>query len=277
MPLWFKNKSMTGVFTLIIFHFKVESVYMNTNPFYFRRNHVTLIEMLIVMSIIALISGIVMVSLDKALVEQRFRNEVGKIINDLRLAQDLMMILGMDVHVKFSEQPENRGIEYKLETETKINKSLQHLMLDKPRELSTIRGVFFDDEDNDQTTEGTLDIKFLSRGAVMSRGVMRLSISSVEIPVNGVLDTYIELSGQPQPIFSNDYYEIVELDKENTDHEVLIEGITLDTIQRLPEKVKQLTAPPVVEEPSGENPPGKKNPKDPKIKKSKQEQLEGVE
>lgn len=225
-----------------------------------RRQYITLLEMLIVMTIIVMIAGAVMIGLEKALVEQRFRDEAGMVVDDLRLAQDLMMILGMDVHVKFTEQQKNQGIEYKLETETAINKNLQHLMIDKVRTLKTIRGVFFEDTLDDQNTEGVLDLKFFSHGVLMSQGVLRLSISSLDHPPNGVLETYIYLAGYPQPIFSDDHYNIVDAGDQLTEESIFKEKITLDTLDYLPEKIKQPSPPP--EEPKEEDqlPEDKKTP-----------------
>lgn len=231
-----------------------------------RRQYVTLLEMLIVMTIIVVIAGAVMIGLEKALVEQRFRDEVGKVVDDLRLAQDLMMILGMDVHVKFTEQQKNQGIEYKLETETAINKNLQHLMIDKVRTLKTIRGVFFEDTLDDQNIEGVLDLKFFSRGVLMSQGVLRLSISSLDRPPNGVLETYIYLAGHPQPIFSDDHYNVVNAESQSTEESLFKERITSETLEYLPEKIKQSPPPPeeATEEeklPEDKNKPVKKNSK----------------
>ncbi len=211
------------------------------------RRYVTLFEILIVMTIIALISGIVAVSLDKAVVDQRFRNEMSMIVDDLRLAQDLMMILGADVRVKFTENKGNKGIKYQFETETKINSSLQNLVLNKPRELKTIRGVFFEDEIENENIEGAITLRFFSRGAVMSRGPMRFSLSGSQTPQEGILESFVYLPGYPALISSTDNFNVEKSDFQAEEAEKFNQLVSHSTFGMLPEKIRN---PPVVNVPA---------------------------
>ena len=106
-----------------------------------RRHFITLLELLIVIAILALVSGVIGVNIKKALLDQRFRMEVGMILDELRLAQDLMLILSTDVHVKFSQDKEKKGIKYWLELETELPERLKKQILQKkdPVKMTRLR------------------------------------------------------------------------------------------------------------------------------------------
>lgn len=217
-----------------------------------RRLPVTLLELLIVIGILALVSGAVAISINKALVDQRFRTEVSLIVDELRLAQDLMLILGTDVHVKFAVDKDKQGIDYWLELETLLPDNLQREIMRRKNQLRTIKGVFFEDELDDEVTEGQLNLQFFSNGAIMSKGIMRLATSDQDHPPEGTLENFICLAGYPRPIFSSDSEAMAEqfcfAEEEGFD-----ERLTQDTVQRLPESVKQSdTAPPKKEEEQSE-------------------------
>lgn len=203
-----------------------------------RKRPVTLLEMLIVMALVAMIAGAVAIGIDRVLVDQRFRNEVGQIVDELKRAQDLMIILGADVHVKFAEQKDNKGIEYWLEMETKLSDSLQREVVNRKKQLKTIRGVFFKDPLNQ--AEGAVDLRFMSKGAVMSRGLLRLSLSGDEPPPEHSLMTFICLSGYPRPIVAID--DKIEAEKGlEGENNAFNESLAKDTYDRLPDEVKKQT------------------------------------
>lgn len=205
----------------------------------FRRRHVTLLEIILVMAILMLVGGLVAVGINKALVDQRFRTEVSLIVDDLRLAQDLMLILGTDVHLKFAKESDEAGIKYWLELETDLNKEIKNQILRKRSNLKTIHGVFFKDETATETTRGQLDIRFLSKGNVMSRGLMRLATSDAETnPPPGTMQTYICLPGYPKPIFNTDILDKAEAECKAAAEMIADTKLTLDTFSKLPESLK---------------------------------------
>lgn len=222
-----------------------------------KRLPVTLLELLVVMAILAAVSGLVTLSINKALVDQRFRTEVSLILDDLRRAQDIMMILGADVHVKFADSKKEKGINYWLEMETQLSPGLQKEIVKNVRLLKTIRGVFF--RDKTQNIEGSIDLSFVSKGAIMSKGVLHLSITENENPDQKTLQTFICLAGYPRPIVEMDTKEEAEKICEAPQDEAFNNSLTRDTLERLPEKVKQ----PVPANPSNSPEPspsgGKKN------------------
>lgn len=207
-----------------------------------RRLPVTLLELLVVIAILALASGIVAVSINKAVVDQRFRTEVGMIVDELRLAQDLMLILGTDVRVYFQETKDQEGIEFWLELDTIIPKEIEREVAKRRYQLKTIKGVFFEDELLTEVHEGKMDVKFLSNGSVMSKGIMRLATSDSEKAQKGILENYICLRGYPTTIKSSETKEEAEKLCTKSD-EAFEEKLTRDTMLRVPDKAKKPLTP----------------------------------
>lgn len=163
-----------------------------------RRSHLTLIEMMIVMVIIALVGGVAAININGALKEQRFRTEVSIVLDQLRLAQDLMLILNTDVHLKFAEEKESQAITYWLEFDYPLAPHWEKELKRKHRPLQAIHRVDFKEGQQTPQTRGQLDLKFLSGGSVMSQGTLILSTSSGERD-DGGLTRYICLPGYPSP------------------------------------------------------------------------------
>lgn len=237
--------------------------------FVIRRLYVTLLELLIVMVVVALVAGIMAIGIDKALLDQRFRNEVSMIVDDLRLAQELMMIVGADVHLVFKAQESGEGIQYLIKTEAQMTESIQRILINKKRELKTIHGVFFKDELERSNAPGEIDVKFISKGIVMSKGIMRLALSSKEELQGNGLENFICLPGYPQLIVSKDTKEEAEAECREADNEAFNKMVSHDTYERLPDKLKQPIKP---EEENKQPPPPKQPPEstNKQEKKSKQ-------
>lgn len=164
-----------------------------------RRRPVTLVEILIVMTILALIGAGVGINVTASLHEQRFRLEVSRFVDSLRLAQDLMLIMNTNVHVRVKAS-ENE-LTYFLDVDGGIPKSWQKIIGIEPKFLKEIHGVFFNDELPFPSTPGQLDIRFQSGGGMMSRGVLRLSTHDQENHP-GAIVMAVCLKGYPQPINS---------------------------------------------------------------------------
>lgn len=203
------------------------------------RRHVTLLELLIVIAILAVAGGAVAIGVRKALEDQHFRSEVGLIVNELRLAQDLMLILGTDVHVKFAQDDKSSGNKFWMELETRLPPEIEHEVLRDHGHLKMVRGVFFRDMNTAQYTKGQIDVKFLSSGAVMSRGVMRLATSEKDSPPAGTLEAYICLPGYPAPISSTDQKIDSDHECNKSEDESYDTKLTQDTLAKLPESLKQ--------------------------------------
>lgn len=157
-------------------------------------------EMLLVLGILSLIAGFLGVNISKMLQEQRFRTEVSQVVDQLRLAQDLMLIHDTNVQVKFVAD-QNTGWEYGIAFDTPIPKGWAQELKRPHQKLKMIHYVNFHDKNRlfDDSEHNEFQIQFLSGGAVMSKGVLVLASAN---PENGgnVLARYVWISGSPQPI-----------------------------------------------------------------------------
>lgn len=164
-----------------------------------RCRYLTLLEMLFVLMLISLTLGIIGMNIKKAVHEQRFRTEVATIVDTLRIAQYLMLILDNDVRVKFKK--EDTGIQLTMETSCPLSSNWTKLIL-KPKILTTVRIVNFKDlRLTPSTEEGVAIIKFFSSGYVMSQGVLRMATADSEGDRSG-LENFVCLPGYPSKIHS---------------------------------------------------------------------------
>lgn len=158
------------------------------------RRHITLVELLIVIAIIGSIAGVVGLSIQKALREQRFKNEVEEFVSTLRLAQNLMLITDADIRVKMVESSNDSGIAYMIESDRKLPDGWDRELKRPPKIFKSIHHVSYD-----QASGGALDIHFFSNGAVMSKGNIALSTADTNNPAYALI-RYIWLPGYPSPI-----------------------------------------------------------------------------
>lgn len=195
-----------------------------------RRRHFTLIELILVMTLIALVGGVIAVNIGKAFQQQRFRSEVATVVDTLRLAQDLMLILQDDVHVIITQN--EKGITFRIETESPLAKNWDAIIRRSHKTLKAIHAVKFLDQLQRPTKMGELDIKFLSGGTVMSRGVIRLS-STDDDTVTNALRSAICLRGYPHPIISRqeERFGDVCLIGEDDSYDDRVTDITVQAIQ----------------------------------------------
>lgn len=167
-----------------------------------RRLHVTLIETLIVISLIALIAGVVSINAVKAMNYQRFTSEVAEFTDRLRLAQNLMLIAGQDVHFKIQANESEKEIAYWIETNQFLEKSFESFIKKKGR-LKAIKHIA-----HASGKDGIIDLKFLSGGSVMSSGNIQISTKSHD--KKKPLIANIMLKGYPSPIYSTTGKKVFE-------------------------------------------------------------------
>jgi hypothetical protein len=165
-----------------------------------RRVCFTLLEVLVVMTLVLAFGGVVAINVHKAVIEQRYRTEVELVIDTLRLAQDLMLIAGVDIHFIMKEASSDQGIECRLEVDGAVPKKWEGMIARSHRLLTAIRTANFKDQ-RFPFTEGMLDLRFQSQGTMMSRGILRLSPYYSE-KIKGPLVRAICLPGYPHPIIS---------------------------------------------------------------------------
>lgn len=185
-----------------------------------------MIEILIVLAILAMCIGVIGFNTFKAVREQRFQTEVSQVVDDLRLAQNLMLIMNTDSRMKFTS--EDKLIKYWLEFDQQLVKNWGRELQREPKTLKYIQFVNFQDELNKEHVVGSAEVRFLSGGSVMSRGVMRLS-TSINDDARGALVRYVHLPGYPSAIVSteNAKEKADELDEGLTDiitQEIMSDG-----------------------------------------------------
>jgi len=159
----------------------------------YKRRFLTFIEIIIIITLLTITLGLIGVNIRDLVKQQRFKSEVSVIVDQLRLAQDLMLVLNTDVLMRFAK--ENNSIKYHLEVENVLPKGWQREINRPRRNLTTVAVIEFDDASAGLKNAGLpIELKFLSGGSVMSQGVLRLATQ------DGEMETYICLPGYPRPI-----------------------------------------------------------------------------
>lgn len=193
------------------------------------RKMMTLIELLIVMAIVTLVIGIVGFNVYRLVVDQRFRNEVKMVVDHLRLAQNLMLIMESDVHVKFQERDGYILMSLESNEELEWFKRLNT----EPKMLKVIHHVGFDEKGKEKISgleeRGVLDIKFLSGGTVMTSGILRLATARNN---ENALKRFVCLSGYPEPITVKMDFESCPSQEKESDFK---ERLTRATVQKIKE------------------------------------------
>lgn len=159
-----------------------------------------MIEILVVMGIISVIGAFIGFNIRRALISQRFKSEVALVVDQMRLAQDLMLILNTDAHVKFTGEED--GLLVWLDVEDKLSKNWERIVERDPYKLKEIHSISFEDELEYPSKEEELDIRFMSGGGMMSKGSIMLSTH--ENPdEEGAEKRWICLRGYPHSIQSS--------------------------------------------------------------------------
>lgn len=156
------------------------------------KRYLTLIELVITIALLLMFIGVVAINVTKALGEQKFRSEVDLVVDTLRMAQNLMLITPADVHVKVTEQ--DKGLNIRLQVDGNVSENWEKILNRTSHILTAIHSFQFGELQNFPQETGVLDIRFLSSGSLMSRGIIRLS--------NHLHERDICLPGYPRPIFS---------------------------------------------------------------------------
>lgn len=158
------------------------------------KRHLTLIEMLIVLAVLTLVTGVIGVGIGTAINSERFRASASMLVDKLRLAQDIMLILGSNVRVKLDQQSD--GLLCTIQAEEGLSPALK-AATDKPTLIVGIQDFQFIDSQG-KTSTGSVTLDFLSGGSRMSRG--KLLVGSKQIGNSGAQQEEIYLAGYPRPI-----------------------------------------------------------------------------
>lgn len=204
-----------------------------------RKWSITLIELLIVMAVLAMALGVIGFNTYKAIREQQFKTESELVVDYLRLAQNLMLIMNADASINFQTAADKKSIEMSIEIEGHVNKKYLSLISDKQKNLKQIHYVQFIDENQLMREKDKIKVRFLSKGSVLSKGVMRIATHKTSDEA-GVLEKFICLPGFAKPLYSvnkKDEDPACDTKKESQFDESLIQY----TIQEI--HAKQTTTP----------------------------------
>lgn len=172
-----------------------------------RKASYTLVEMLVVLMILVLVIGSVTINVRSAIKEQRYRTEVAVVVDQLRLAQDLMLVMGADIIFKFDTDSKGKGIKYWLETKSPLPKGWTREVTRPHKNLQEIHMMTFTLENAKRASKEANEIVFSSGCSIMSNGLLRLSTSSTMNDENA-MTSLICLPGYPAPIEDVDSGEV---------------------------------------------------------------------
>lgn len=156
-----------------------------------KRSFFTLLELMLVIAVLSIVAGFGAINIRLAIIQQGFFSDVGLVVDQLRLAQNLMLMFNADSYVKFEGGKE--GMKMWVETDAIVSKNWQRELNREPRMLTSIHSIHFP-----EVEDGQVIIRFLSGGSVMSRGMLQLSAEEKR----GNLVRVICLPGYPTPIKS---------------------------------------------------------------------------
>lgn len=199
-------------------------------------------ELLLVLGIVSLIAGFVGVNIRKMLQEQRFRTEVSQVLDQLRLAQDLMLIYDTNVYFKFIT--DGKSFTYGITFDNLIPPSWARELQRPHKKLEMIRYINFHDVNAlfDDSEKNEINIQFLSGGTLMSKGVLALKSNKSEGNSN-VLERFVWLSGSPHPLASTKKFPQEYHDKD-VSFATRLTQVTHGEISAKEEKTEEISAKP---------------------------------
>lgn len=153
-----------------------------------------MLEILLVIAVVGIIAGAIGINVTKAVREQRFDAEVDLVADQLRLAQDLMVIFHANISVVLTVNEKKNG--YILELIPDVSLPTPWLNeIQRKNKMSYIHIINYSGLTKEQ---GQLKLNFRSGGSEMPHGTLRFSTN--EIDDSGALTSYIHFPGYPAPI-----------------------------------------------------------------------------
>lgn len=162
-----------------------------------KRIYYTLLEVIVVIALLSMVGGIMAFKVRGFVAEQRFRDEVTNVVDHMRVAQELMMIMNADVYLWFESFPDR--IEVSIRTDQKLAGNWNRILLKDPLKIKYARVIEFHGSDHAvKGKSNVIELRFRSGGSVMSYGVLRLATG--QYWREGVFEKFISLKGYPHPI-----------------------------------------------------------------------------
>lgn len=154
-----------------------------------QRRYITLIEMMIVMSLLVILMGVTSLSIYQAIIEERYRAGVSQVVSRLQMAQDIMLIIRSDVIVHLEQQP--GGLLCRLEVSRPLAPLLQRIV-DRTGIIAGISSFTWTAVDGQVVTNQNVALNFKANGVQLSRGELKIS--------NANLNSFVLVSGFAEPI-----------------------------------------------------------------------------
>lgn len=158
-----------------------------------RRQHLTLMEMLLTIGLIAIAAGIISYGVMRSYSIERFCQGVGCVVNKAQQAQEIMLVHGIDVFLQLD--PAEKGVVACITTDEQLpaDEDSQFSWMTALNRKIEINGIFLVPH-----TESTV-IEFMSCGSKMTKKTIAFSSSPEE---NGHA-LYIHFPGYPTKITSS--------------------------------------------------------------------------
>ncbi|MGK5594429.1 MAG: type II secretion system protein [Parachlamydiaceae bacterium] len=157
-----------------------------------KRQFFTLVEVMVALTIVSLITGIFAFSIRSLWREQAFLDEANLVVNQLRLAQDIMQIASGDLEVSFKKN--NGKIVSEISIKNPFTRQIEQTLIPTKLELREIGSLRFED-DGGKVLEDDFVLTFFSKGFTMNHGLLRLTSKLSEKPA-----FVIALPGHPAPL-----------------------------------------------------------------------------
>jgi prepilin-type N-terminal cleavage/methylation domain-containing protein len=154
------------------------------------KSALTLIEMLLVISLLAIAFGVISVPISKALKKEKFERGVDQLLVKLALAQELMLDFQTNVSLTLALDQEHEKVTCRLETERRLPDHLE-TSINRYGKVAGIQEMQFDD-----SVRNTLVLYFDASFGTTSKGVLTL--------ISGMNKAQINLKGYPARIKRGD-------------------------------------------------------------------------
>lgn len=149
------------------------------------RRFLTLLELLIVISILAITASVLTFNIAGIFRDQRFRADVEKVVDKLQMAQNVMLILNSDVTVSIAKNDQDQYV-MKLKAEKPLPLHLDKIA-EKKVVLDGINEITFNDE------KDSIVLEFKALKHVVPTGILTMKVDEE-------LESSVTLFGYSHPI-----------------------------------------------------------------------------
>lgn len=146
----------------------------------------TVMEIMVALAIMVSLLGWAGFNIRGAWREQAFRSECDRLLDRLRLAQDILLTLNVETELRFTPE----GVKWV--PVGMLNRLYDKLIVKEKLPLDPFAEVIFEEAGGEKKV-GTFTLKFLDQGYILSKGILKLVAHTGE-------EAYITLPGYPAPL-----------------------------------------------------------------------------